>query len=357
MKRQSEVVDFMMKAAVLTDTQNLEIRKIPIPACPPNGVLVQVKACGICTADVKMVAEGHRALIYPRILGHEIAGVIAESRTDQYSPGERVQIAPGLRCGNCDPCGRNADHQCLKREIFGFTRDGGFTNFLAVPLQGPMRGALNRLPATVSAEEATLAEPIACCLNAQYKVAVKEGDSVLIVGAGTLGLLHLLIARLKGAGKIFVSEVHEYRRKMAREFGANEVFNPENVDLFQCIMDATHGSGVDIIIFACSQVGIENTFLRMSAPGGRISVFSGISNRFSNIRLDLNFIHYHELTITGAYGCTAAQNAEAIGWLASGKLPIKRFITQRVGLEEVAAGLEYTAGKKGLKSIIKVQYE
>jgi len=142
-----------MKAAILNQPGKLEIREVRTPDCLSGGVLVKVKACGICSSDAKMVTSGHRALNYPRILGHEIAGIISESRNRQFKPGDRVQVAPGLRCGECLACRRGLDNQCEHREILGFSYDGGFAQYISIPLSGPIIGALTLLPKNVSFEE------------------------------------------------------------------------------------------------------------------------------------------------------------------------------------------------------------
>jgi len=195
-----------MKAAILEQPGKLGIRKVRTPECPCGGVLVEVKACGICSSDAKMVTSGHRALNYPRILGHEIAGIVSESQNPQFKPGDRVQVAPGLRCGECLACRRGMDNQCEHREILGFSYDGGFAR---IPLSGPIIGALTLLPENVSFEDAALGEPLACCINAQERAGVRSHDTVLIIGAGPLGLLHALVAKSRRVQTVIISETLE----------------------------------------------------------------------------------------------------------------------------------------------------
>lgn len=345
-----------MKAAILTKPGHLEIKEIPAPTCPAGGVLVKVKACGICAADVKMVSKGHQALIYPRVLGHEIAGVVAQSRTRLFQEGLRVQVAPGLRCVTCIQCRRGHDNQCEKREILGFTVDGGFADYVAVPIEEPLAGALKLLDENVSYLDAVWAEPLACCLNAIEKIDIKAQDTVLIMGAGPLGLLHAGLAGLRGA-EVLIAEVDAHRRKTAEQLGADRAFDPTDKSFFQTVADATSPKGVDVIILATSEVGLDEKFIKLLAPGGRISVFSGTPPRLSNIQLDSNLIHYNELVVTGAYGCTADQNHRAIDLIASKKIPVNKLTTQRVTLDKIVQGLEYTKSKRGLKSIVEVQDE
>ncbi|HDL07380.1 MAG TPA: alcohol dehydrogenase [Desulfobacteraceae bacterium] len=342
-----------MKAAILLEPNKFEIKETFTPPCPTKGVLVKVKACGICSSDIKMVTKGHRALVYPRILGHEISGVVAESRSKDFKEGDRVQVAPGLRCGLCVQCREGADNQCKHREILGFTRDGGFAEYVAIPLAGRLFGALTLLSANLSYESATFAEPVACCINAQNRVNIKEGDAVMIVGAGTLGLLHSMTARLRGAETILMIEPDTLRRKIAYDFGADRVFDSADENLCQSVMDETDETGVDVIIFACSQAGLNKKFINMLASGGRISIFSGIPSQLSKLILDSNFIHYKEITITGAYGCSAGQNREAIELISSKNLPVADIITCRVSLDNIYKGFEQTSSKESIKSIVE----
>lgn len=344
-----------MKAAVLIEPGKLELQEITTPTCPPGGVIVNVMACGICSADSKMAVKGHRALRYPRILGHEIAGKVTESRTRRFTAGDRVQVAPGLRCGNCVQCRKGSDNQCEHREILGFTLDGGFAQYLAIPLEGPVIGSLNRLPENVGYAEATLGEPIACCMNAQEKIGVTAGDTVLIAGAGPLGLLHCFVARNRGAANIIISEIQANRIATAVNSWADQAVNPEKDDIVKTVMEATNHKGMDVIIFACSQIGLDETFIKLLAPGGRVSLFSGTSPPYSHIQLDSNVIHYHEIHISGSYGCTAQQNKAAIDLIASGNLPAGELITHRVGLDNIGEGLAKTQSNKVLKSILEVQ--
>jgi len=336
------------------DPGKLEVRETITPECPEGGVLIKVKACGICSADAKMVARGHRALVYPRILGHEITGIVVENRTSQFKIGDRVQVAPGLKCGHCIPCRRGEDNQCENREILGFTKNGGFADYLAIPLKGSLAGTLNLLPENVPYETATLAEPIACCINAQNKIGIKKEDAVLIIGGGPLGLLHGAVARVNGADNIIIAETHAHRRRLAVPTWADRVIDPANESLEHKIVESTNKRGVNVIIFACSEVCLDEDLMKLLSPGGRVSVFSGTPPSVSRIEFDSNFIHYNEIIISGAYGCTAYQNAEAIRLMAAGQLALDRLITQRVKLEKINNGLDHTLSNKALKSIVEV---
>jgi L-iditol 2-dehydrogenase len=343
-----------MKAAVLTEPGKLTVQNVPAPNCPPEGVLVEVRACGICSADIKMAAKGHRALIYPRILGHEISGKVVETRSRRFNPGDRVQIAPGFRCGRCRECRRGQDNQCKSREILGFTRDGGFAEYIGIPLDGPSIGSLTRLPEYVGFGDATFGEPLACCINAQEKTDTGSGDTVLIVGAGPLGLLHAFVAKTRGAKTVLLSEIDEHRQAHALKSCADLVLDPSEESFFDYVMAATSGKGVDVLVFACSQVSLDDAWTDIMAPCGRVSIFSGTPHPISQCRFDANAIHYKEIRISGAYGCTARQNTEAIRLMASDPWSSEIFNTRRVSLENIEQEIGVKTAHGALKSIVEV---
>jgi len=346
-----------MKAAILKQPGKLEIREVRTPECPAGGVLVKVKACGICSSDAKMVTNGHRALNYPRILGHEIAGVIEQSRTNTFIEGDRIQIAPGLRCGKCSYCRKGMDNLCSNRQILGFTQNGGFAEYIAIIIEGAIVGSLNIIPEELSYNHATLAEPLACCINAQNKINITKNDTVLIIGAGPLGLLHALVAKLKGVEHILISEPQTHRRKTAIHTWADTVIDPGADNMTEKVMTATHNKGVDALIFACSQLGINDTFIKLLAPAGRVSIFSGIISQFSQSSIDFNQIHYNEFFISGSYGCTADQNRNAMDLISSEPRLAQELITHCVDLDNIHHGIEHTASLKGLKAIVEVSHE
>jgi len=346
-----------MKAAILIQPGKLEIREVRTPDCPPGGVLVKVNACGICSADVKMVTQGHRALNYPRILGHEISGIIEQSRTNTFKEGGRIQIAPGLRCGRCSYCLRGMDNLCPNRQILGFTQNGGFAQYIAIPIEGAIVGSLNIIPDAVSYNHATLAEPLACCINAQNKINITENDTVLIIGSGPLGLLHAFVAKQKGVEHILISEPQIHRRKTALNTWADTVIDPDSDNMMEKVMTATHNNGVDALIFACSQSGLNDMFMKLLAPAARVSIFSGIASQFLQSSIDFNQIHYNEFFISGAYGCTADQNRSAMELISSEPWLSQELITHHVDLDTIHQGIEHIASQKGLKTIVEVSHE
>lgn len=340
-----------MIAAVLEAPKRMALREVEDPVCPPGGLLLKVEASSICSTDVKMYAHGQRDLVYPRILGHEISGVVFERDGRGPRVGERVQIFPGVFCGSCPSCRRKAENQCERIRIIGFNLDGGFAEYLLVPRESVENGSVNPIPDRVEFEEAALAEPLACCINSQELAGVGEGDSVLIYGAGPAGLLHAILARLRGGSMVAMAETLDVRVRLARS-SADLVVNPMTDDLFDLVMDLTGGRGFDVIILASRDVPVDGDLFSLLAPRGRISLFSGLPPNRALARLDLNRLHYREHMVVGSYGCTPAQNLEALELISSGSADVRRLITERVSISEIWRGMEHAGKREGLKAVV-----
>jgi len=363
-----------MKAAVLKSPKNLELMDLPDPRCPPGGALIRVEACAVCGTDIKMLDQGHRDLQYPRILGHEVVGRIEEIDRKAQAGGHRiragdlVQIWPGIACGRCPACLREADNRCRDMKIIGFNCDGGFAEYLALPAQSLSESfgicrALNPLPESVDPALFTLTEPLACCINGQEQARVREGDSVLIWGGGPIGALHALLAELNGAGKILLAErlpgrIEEIRRHTcAQVIDLSSNNRDENGrDLLReaerAILSETDGQGVDLILTATPEVRISLRQMGLLAPGGRICIFSGPRPGEYEETINLRSMHYLEQTITGSYGCSSRHNRMAARLLESKQVEGDWIISKRVDLDRIGEAFEHSSRRAGLKSVV-----
>jgi L-iditol 2-dehydrogenase len=341
-----------MKAAVLKAPGILELEDLPDPECPKGGALIEVKACSVCGTDVKMLRKGHKDLVYPRILGHEIVGKIAEICQEcDFIEGDLVQVWPGIACGMCRPCLRGNDNQCESMKILGFNRDGGFAELVTLPKESISRG-MNLIDRRASELDIiSLAEPLACCLNGQELTAVSEGDVVLIIGGGPIGCLHAALAELRGAEKIIVAEKLENRIGKIKRHTACRVLDV-SMSLQEAVFEETCGKGVDVILMATPEVGIDNSLLKLLAPGGRICIFSGPRSGDYEKTIDIRSLHYRELTIVGAYGCSSRQNKQAVRLLASGALDVDWIITKMSTLENIWEALDHSSERRGLKAVV-----
>ena len=346
--------EVMMKAAVLEKPGKLAIRELPDPSCPPGGVVVKVLAANVCSTDLHMWKKGHPALRYPRILGHEIAGVVAEvsKEVDGLKRGDKVQVYPGISCGVCRFCRHGRENLCSSIKILGFSLDGGFAQYLALPREAVEKGGLNRLDYPLSMTEAAMAEPLACCLNALEKVALKEGETVLILGAGPIGCLFAMVAKHQGSGKVILLEKDSARISQARLGLEVNLLDANNVEVVEALMELTGGLGADVVVTCFREAALEYPLLELAAPGGRVLMFSGISADKGVVPTDLNAVHYRELALIGAYGCTSVQCQRALGLMAE-SLEVNWLISKRVTLHDLEESFSNLASKNVMKICVE----
>jgi L-iditol 2-dehydrogenase len=343
-----------MKAAVLKAPGILELEDLPDPECPQGGALVGVEACGVCGTDVKMQQSGHKDLAYPRILGHEIIGKILEIDGDSnvnIVEGDIVQVWPGIVCGKCRPCQREKDNECESMKILGFNQDGGFAELIALPKECISRG-LNLIENHANLGAISLAEPLACCINGQRLLGISNGDVVLIIGGGPIGCLHALLAEANGA-EIMVVEKRESRIKIIKRHTNYQVIHG-SLSLQDAIDVETNERGVDVILMATPEVKIDNSLLRLLSPGGRICIFSGPRLGDYEQVIDLRSMHYRELMMAGAYGCSSLQNNMAVELLCTGEIKADWIVTKRTSLSQIRDAFDYASERKGMKSVVEV---
>ncbi|AFV02145.1 Sorbitol dehydrogenase [Dehalobacter sp. DCA] len=343
----------MMKAARLEEIQKIRITNVAQPECRKGDVLVKVMACGICRTDLKAYQIGQRDLHLPRVLGHEITGVVAETGREVtcVKPGDRVQVAPGLPCGTCRFCQMGMHHLCDDIKIMGFHYDGGFAEYVLVPENGVKNGVLNKIPETLTFYEAALTEPLACCVNMQESAGIGLGDQVVIFGAGPLGILNAKLARKRGAGRIILVEKREERIEAAKN-DFDEWINPTGENAVSRILTLTEGKGADLAIPCCPDPQTMADSLNVLGKRGRFCFFSGMVLSESVPAIDLNLIHYKELFVYGAYGCSSLHNREALDLLAAGMIKVNDMTTCALPLSDLVQGIEKVAKREDTNTII-----
>jgi len=344
-----------MKAAVLEGVDEIHLREVDIPECTEDTILVRVDACAVCGTDVKALRYGHSMMKLPVILGHELAGTIVEvgPEVDGYYVSERVTVAPAVPCGSCLYCRRGHSTVCENILDIGSTWDGGFAEYLLVPPAAVRNGCINKLPDGLSCAAAALTEPLACCLNAQERLQVGPGDTVLIIGCGPIGCLNAMLARALGAGRVYMADIAADRISLAEAADADGYFNSSESDLEAGIMGVTDHRGADVVIVACASAAAQEQALPLVAPRGRLNYFGGLPRGSGAIAFDSNRVHYQELSLIGNHGSTPLQNYKALSLIASGRVDTERVITHVFPLDEIEDALETARKKQGLKVLVK----
>ncbi|MHB8277411.1 MAG: zinc-dependent dehydrogenase [Candidatus Humimicrobiaceae bacterium] len=353
-----------MKALLFTDSGKSSITDLKKPTINDFELLVKVKSCAICGTDIKLdkgsstklTKHGIKNMIFPRITGHEISGIIEDKgkKVKEFKIGNNVNISPVIPCMNCNYCKIGRYEMCDNKVTFGFDVDGGFAEYIRIPEIAIKAGCINKITSKLSFEEATFAEPLAVVLNSQERSKVKSGDSILIIGAGPIGILQIQIAQYNKASKIIVAEIFEERLDFAKNFSPNALVNSKNENFVDTILDLTKGDGVDVVMICASDKNMFAQSLKITKKLGRINYFAGLPKDDSIISLDANLIHYNELEITGTSDSTPNQSKKAIELLNDGKVKVNNLITHKYSLEKYFEGLEMAKSGKAMKVIINI---
>jgi len=344
-----------MKAAVLKGIENLEMEDISRPTPSPQEILIKVKACSICGTDIRVYHHGHKHMRFPRITGHELSGEVVEigKRVEGHKLGEKVAIAPAIPCGRCYYCRRGMQSMCVNLTAIGYHYDGGFAEFMVVPEDAVRNGCVNTIPSELSFEEAALAEPLACAINGQQLSQIGLGNTVVVVGAGPLGCIHLQLAKAKGASRTILVELSRERIDFAKKFAFPDVvINPSSENAIQRIKEETEGRGADRIIVSCPSGKAQEESLSMVAPRGIINFFGGLPLDNPFIKFNSNLIHYGEFYVVGTHGSAPYHNELALSLISQEKVRIKELISHRLPLERLEEGLALAESKKGMKIVI-----
>jgi L-iditol 2-dehydrogenase len=347
----------MMKAAVYYGPNDLRVEERPIPQIGTNEALLKVVSAGICGTDLRILHGGHSK--YPdgavRIPGHEVVGeivAVGEDVTD-VAVGQRVFIAPNIGCGHCKQCMTGNNNRCAHYQAFGVTMDGAFAEYMRIPAAAIAQGNLIPIPDAVDPAAAALIEPFACVLRGQDAVDVRRGDVVLIVGAGPIGVMHIKLARLRGAARIIVSEIMEARLQQALEAGADVVVNPLEEDLKGVVLRESGGEGADVIITAAPAHIAQEQALDLAAIGGRINFFGGLPKDRPSIQFNSNIVHYKELLVTGTTACSTANCHDAAALVRSGRVDLSDLVSARYPLDEAVEAFEKAKDRTSLKIVIE----
>ena len=341
-----------MRAARLHGVRDLRVEELDDPRPGPGEALIHIRACGVCPSDLRSYlaprpAAGGAGL--PRTPGHEWAGevvALGEPLDGEVGPeihvGDRVVADWRYVCGRCYQCRRGVFNYCehLRRGV-----RGGFAEYGIAPLS-----QLRKLPDSVSYEEASFCEPLACVINGNTALPIALGEDVVVVGAGPIGLLHLQLALHRGARAI-ASDPLPARLEQARALGAHDTVDASAGDPVERVMALTDGRGADAVIVAVGSAEAQRQALAMGAINGRVNFFAGTYPQ-TELAVDPNLIHYRQLVVTGSHDFTPHHFSTALKLIQYGIVRVAPLISHRFPLAEVREAFETTAGRRGLKSMV-----
>lgn len=345
-----------MKALKFHAPGDLRLEQLAEPEAGPGEVKIRVRACSMCGTDVKISRSGHPNMTPPQVMGHEIAGEIVDTGpgVEGWAAGDRVQVIAAIPDGTCAEC--LAGHQaiCPHQLSMGYQFPGGFAEYLIVPREVLAVDGLNRIPENLSYAEASVAEPLACVLNGQELARVGAGDTVVVIGSGPIGCLHVRLARARGAARVILIDLNPDRLAAAAALVApDHTVATDTQDPVAAVLDLTDGRGADVVITAAASGAAQEQGLLMLARRGRLSLFGGLPKDAPTITVDANLVHYRELTLVGVNGSTPEHNRRALELIASGAVPVADLITHRLPLDEVLEGIEIVTRGEAIKVTIE----
>ena len=340
-----------MKACIFHGPGHISVDDVPDPKPGPGEALLRVSAAAICHSDIR-VYRGQKKARPGVVPGHEMAGVIEAvgEGVEGIRPGDRVVVCPILACGRCEFCTQGKRNRCPERRTLGYDEDGGLAELMLIPQALLALGHVFPVPAGLSLEIAALTEPLACVLNSLETCRLRAGHDLLIVGAGPMGLMHLLLARLMGAAHLMVTEPDSERRTWAQRLGATEVVDPGREEMPAAALAATDGRGFDAVVVTAGLPALLGEALASARRQGVVTLFGGFPPDTS-VPFDPNIIHYGEIVLTGSQSTTTDQYRRALRLIP--RLPeLAALLTHRFSMLEATGAYESRLAGKGLKSVV-----
>src|ERR671910_247208 len=272
-----------MIAAVFNGPNEMEVREVETPEAGPGEVLVEVGANTVCGTDVRILrGEKTTGIHPPSILGHEFAGRVAAvgEEVEGYEVGSTVAASPIIPCRRCFYCRHDMENVCANWKAMGYEVNGGLSQYVRVPADAVAAVCLFAARGDIPPEQLALTEPLSCCVHGQKLSRVGLDDTVLIMGAGPIGLFHLQLALLAGARTVIVSEPSEERQSFAKDLGAHVTVDPESEDLSGVVAEHTDGLGAAVVLICIGIPQLVNEAFELARLGGRIDVSAMVTHRF-----------------------------------------------------------------------------
>ncbi|MCG5103218.1 zinc-dependent alcohol dehydrogenase [Oceanobacillus alkalisoli] len=335
-----------MKAGQFFSGKDVRIKQVQKPIPKKDEALIKVSSAGICGTDMMIFFGKHPRAEAPLIMGHEFSGIIDSiNGVSDFTVGDRVVIEPTISCGKCPACEAGQMHVCQELKLIGIDMDGGFAEYVTVPIN-----RLHRVPKELSLSVAALAEPLAVAVHTVRRSSLKIGENVAILGAGPIGLLIGMIAKLNGANNIFISDISPYRLEKAKDLGLHPI-NAGEKDVVDGILSYTNGKLIDTVFeVAGTETTLEQT-VKLIKTQGKIVVVSVFKNR---PLIDLTSMHFNEISLTTTRCYSKDDFRTAIDIMAGGKVDISAVISHQLKIEEIEKGFSLMGEPdKSLKILIQ----
>lgn len=337
-----------MKAVVYYSLDSMLIEDMPIPKIGAQEILVEMKACGVCGSDLMEWYLKKRA---PLVLGHEPSGIVAKvgNKVEGFDVGDRVFAHHHVACLTCYYCRHGAYTLC---EQFAKTHlePGGFAEYFKVPAPNLQVDTL-KIPHELSFEEATLIEPVGCCIRALNKCNIQASDSAVVVGAGPSGVIHTMLLRVFGTSQIIVTDFIDYRLKAAKRLGADVTINPEIESLMDVVKKTTDGQGADIVVVTAPNVNAYLAGIELCRKGGTICIFAPTQPE-DFMRLSPNKLFVSEIKLVPSYSTSHIETGMALKLIQTKRIDAKKLITHKFLLSKTAEAFQTARSKECIKVVV-----
>lgn len=344
-----------MKAVRYYAPMDVRVEDIPVPKITPGEILVKVDACAVCGSDLKTYRVGNPRMKPPITMGHEFTGIIEKIQDDVsgFSEGDRIVMATSISCGECFFCKRGWSNLCINLAPMGFSYNGGMAEYVVIPHRALANGHVVKVTENIKAEHAALAEPLSCAINSARQSNIRQGDFVLIMGAGPMAILNALAARAFGASKIFMTELSPARLEQARLFDIDQLINPSEENLQKIIQEESGGYGADVVIVAAPVARPQQEALELVRKRGTVCLFASLPSGKSNLNIDSRLVHYKEINLTGSSDSTAEHVKIALEMLSDQAFPAGKIVTHILEFERIKEAFELMISGEALRVILK----
>ncbi|QTH44354.1 alcohol dehydrogenase catalytic domain-containing protein [Cohnella sp. LGH] len=342
-----------MKAAVLEQLERMALKEVPTPEVDADSILMKVEAVGICGSDIRIYRHGNSRVQLPQILGHEAAGsvVAVGANVTRFSVGDRICLGADVPCGECVFCEAGIGNNCQINYAMGYQFAGSFAEYVLLNKMVVNYGPIHKIGDGISYEEAALAEPLACVLNGLELSQVKLGDTVVVIGAGPIGMMLVEVAMKMGARVLLVNRSRP-RLEIAKRLGAAAYICSGDEDAVQRVLDETGGLGADVVITCNPSPESQVDAIRMAKNRARVNFFGGLPKDRAIVPLDTNLIHYKELFVHGAHGSLPRHHQQAVELINNGIIDMSKFISHRFPLERIEEAIRVAESHEGLRVIV-----
>jgi len=333
-----------MKAALLYGIKDLRVEDIPKPEVGTGEVLVRVRAATTCGTDLKIFQRGYleKVIKLPTVFGHEWAGEVIEigKGVDWPIKGTRVRAGNSAPCFRCRMC-QKGNYNLCENMLWLW---GAYAEFIKIPSRMVIVNT-QEIPSHIQFEEAAITEPLACVLHGAEEAKIKLGDTVTVIGAGPIGLLHLMVAKKMGAEKVIIIDLVDERLTVAEKLGADAIINAGIEDPVEKVKALTGNYGADVVIEAIGHAATWEQAVKMVRKGGTVLEFGGPPPG-TKTTIDTEFIHYGEVKLLGTFHAHPAHFRKALKLIESQDINVKELITRKMKLEEIGEAFEILATSK-----------